>query len=78
MNGEHQLLVPKTLAKDVKALNHDSIYAAHSGRKRTLEILCIRYYWLRMRQDVENYVRECDICHRRKQSREYIAPLGDV
>jgi hypothetical protein len=54
MNGEHQLLVPKTLAKEVIALNYDSIYAAHPGRKRTLEILCIHYYWPRMRQDVEN------------------------
>jgi transposase InsO family protein len=31
-----------------------------------------------MRQDVEDYVRECDNCHRRKQGREYIAPLGEV
>jgi hypothetical protein len=78
MNGEHQLLVPKTLAKEVIELNHDSTYAAHPGRNRTLEILCIHYYWPKMRQDVENYVSECDNCHRRKQSREYIAPLGDV
>jgi hypothetical protein len=28
-----------------------------------------------MRRDVENYVRECDDCHRRKQGREYIEPL---
>jgi hypothetical protein len=27
---------------------------------------------------VENYVRECDDCHRIKQGREYTAPLGDV
>jgi hypothetical protein len=31
-----------------------------------------------MRQDVENYFRECDNWHRRKQGREYIAPLGEV
>jgi transposase InsO family protein len=78
MNGEHQLLVPNTLAKEVIELNHDTIYAAHPGRKETLQILCIRYYWLKMRQDVKHYSRECDNCHRRKQSREYIAPLGDV
>jgi hypothetical protein len=53
MNGEHQLLVPKTLVKEVIELNHDSIYAAHAGRKRTFKILCIRY-WPKMRQDVEN------------------------
>jgi hypothetical protein len=38
MNGEHQLLVPKTLVKEAIELNHDSIYAAHAGRQRTLEI----------------------------------------
>ena len=27
---------------------------------------------------MENYVRACDECHRRKQGREYTAPLGDV
>jgi len=43
-----------------------------------MEILCIRYYWPRMRQGLETYVRKCDECHRRKQGREYTAPLGDV
>jgi hypothetical protein len=54
MNGEHQLLVPKAMAKEVIELNNDTIYAGHPGRKRTLEILCIRYYWPKMKQDVEN------------------------
>jgi len=75
-NGEHQLVVPRKLVREVIALNHEPIFAAHPGRKRTLEILCIRYYWPGMRQDVKNYVRECDECHRRKQRREYTAPLG--
>jgi hypothetical protein len=35
MNGEHQLVVPKTLAKEVIELNYDTIYAAIPGRKRT-------------------------------------------
>jgi len=77
-NGEHQLVVPRKLVREVIALNHDPIFAAHPGRERTLEIWCIRYYWPGMRQDVENYVRECDECHRRKQEREYTAPLGEV
>jgi transposase InsO family protein len=38
----------------------------------------MRYYWPGMRRDVENYVRECDECQRRKQKSEYTAPLGDV
>jgi hypothetical protein len=56
MNGEPQLVVPKNLIRDVIALNHDPIFAAHPGRNRTLEILCIRCYWPEIRKDVENYV----------------------
>ena len=63
-NGEHQLVVPKNLIRDVIALNHDPIFAAQPGRKRTLEILCIQYYWPGMRKDVENYVSKCDDCQR--------------
>jgi hypothetical protein len=36
MNDEHQLVVPKTLVKEVIELNHDTIYAAHPSRKRAL------------------------------------------
>ena len=43
-NGEHELVVPKNLLGDMTALNYDPIFAAHTGRKRTLDILCIRYY----------------------------------
>jgi hypothetical protein len=31
-----------------------------------------------MKQDAEDYFRKCDNCHRRKQGREYISPLGEV
>jgi hypothetical protein len=78
LNGENQFGRPQDISKGSDRLNHDTIYAAHPSRKKTLQILCIRYYWPKMRQDVENYVRECNDCHRRKHSREYIAPLGNV
>jgi transposase InsO family protein len=31
-----------------------------------------------MRETIEQYIRTCDPCHRRKEYREMIAPLGDV
>jgi len=77
-NGEHQLVVPKSLVRDVVALNHEPIFASHSGRKRSLETLCFRYYWPGMRKDVEIYVSKCDECQRRKQRGEYTAQLGEV
>jgi len=31
-----------------------------------------------MRKAVENYVKSCDPCQRRKENRESFAPLGDI
>ena len=63
-NGEHQLVVPSSLATRFIALNHDQVTVAHPGRSRTLDILCLRFYWLRMRRDVEEYVTNCHECQR--------------
>ena len=41
-NAEHELVLPKNLAKELIALNHDPIFASHPGRKRTLEVLYLR------------------------------------
>jgi hypothetical protein len=29
-----------------------------------------------MRKAIEDYVKACDLCQRRKQGREFVAPLG--
>jgi hypothetical protein len=31
-----------------------------------------------MREDVKNYVQQCDGCQRRKQGHEYRSPMGEV
>ena len=31
-----------------------------------------------MRKSVEDYVRKCDPCQRRKEGRKFVAPLGEV
>jgi len=31
-----------------------------------------------MRETIQQYIRRCDPCQRRKENREMIAPLGDV
>jgi transposase InsO family protein len=77
-NGEHQLIVPSSLATKVIALNHDPVTVAHPGRSRTLDILCLRFYWTKMRRDVEEYVKNCHECRRLKHRHEFKAPLGDV
>jgi transposase InsO family protein len=54
--------------------HHDAPVAGHPGRSKTLELLCRTYYWPKMRQDVERYVRNCHICQRSRTGRH--APYG--
>jgi len=74
---KHQLLVPRAFVKRVMRENHDPIYAAHPGVKRTCELLALNFWWPGMRKSVEDYVNECDSCQRRKWSHDYKAPLRD-
>jgi transposase InsO family protein len=75
---DHQLVVPQSLVHRVIAMNHEPQFAAHPGRKRTFELISLRYWWPKMRQTVEDFVTRCDACMRRKSSFEFRAPLGDV
>jgi hypothetical protein len=77
-NGEHQLVVPESLVKKVIGLNHDPVFMAHPGRNRTLEILYLRYYWPKMRRDLEEYVQACHECQKSKPRHEFRAPMGEV
>jgi len=67
-NDKHQLLVPRALIKRVIRENHDPAYAAHPGVKHTCELLALNFWWPGMRKSVEDYVKECDSCQRRKES----------
>jgi hypothetical protein len=39
-------------------------------------LIALRYCWPDMRKTIENYVKACDLCQRRKEVREFVASLG--
>lgn len=41
---------------------HDSPLGGHSGYFKTLHRLQKDFYWSGLRQDLKQYVRECDVC----------------
>ncbi|XP_076935674.1 uncharacterized protein LOC143602470 [Bidens hawaiensis] len=45
---------------------HDSLWAGHPGVKRTMEIIECTFYWSRLKDDVEAYVRTCLVCQQDK------------
>jgi len=76
--GEPQMLVPATLVHEVILLNHDPVYVAHPGTKRTRDLIVLQYWWPGMRKAIEDYARKCYLCQRRKGTREFVAPLREV
>jgi len=74
---KHQLVISKTLVQDIIKESHDRIYAAHPGI-RTHDLLALNYWWPGMRKSIEDYVKNCEPCQRRKEDREFVAPLGEV
>jgi hypothetical protein len=77
-SGDPLMVVHKSLVGNVISLHHSSVYAAHPGRKRTLDLISLRSWWPGMCTGVKNYVNKCDTCQRRNRKREFRAPLGEV
>jgi len=76
--NKHQLVVPKNLIHHIIKVNHDPVYVAHPGVKRTYDLVSLNYWWPGTRNSINDYVKMCDACQRRKEGREFVAPLGDV
>ena len=49
---------------------HNQVSCAHPGRGKTLKLLTPRYYWPRMKADVEQYIRNCHACKRASSPRD--------
>jgi len=58
---------------------HSQVSTAHPGREKTYQLLRHRYYWPRMRNDIDQYIRNCHDCQRahvwRDRAPGYLNPL---
>ncbi|CAC5422153.1 unnamed protein product [Mytilus coruscus] len=69
-NGEKwikQFCLPQALREDALLSYHDSfVGGAHLGIERVYHALSLKYFWPKMHQSIENYIRSCDRCQRIK------------
>jgi len=70
-----QLVLPKSLVKEALTGLHDDI--GHPGRDRTMALTKERFWWPGMSKDVEDWVRHCPRCVRRKAHGD-VAPLVSI
>ena len=67
----------ETLQADLLERNHDDLLARHFGVEKTLELLTCKYYWPKMKADVEKYEQGCDICMSCKAQRHQPGIVAD-
>jgi len=65
--GKHRIVIPRSLIQIVIKENHDPVYMAHPGIKRTYDLISLNDWWPGMRRSVEEYIRGCDSCQWRKE-----------
>ncbi len=71
-----QLVLPEKYWTQVLRSLHDD--SGHLGVERTAELLKDRFYWPRMSQHVEQYVKNCGRCIARKTLPKKVAPLNHI
>lgn len=69
-----RIVVPKSHRRDILKQNHDLPTSGHTGVFKTYHRLRQKYYWPKMRADVANYVRGCQVCLAHKPEQK--APAG--
>ena len=72
--GNQVIVAGSDLQREVVAQAHDTPYAGHFGQDRTLDLARRFFWWPKMRQDVQEYVRTCDTCLRVKYQQK--SPAG--
>ncbi len=54
--------VLKVICSELISRYHDNLLASHFGIKKTWKLIARKYYWLILREDVEVYVKGCNVC----------------
>jgi len=68
-NHRYVLAIPRTLVKQILEEFHNSpLSGAHLNTFKTLAKIKERYHWIGMSTDVENFVKTCESCQKRKNS----------
>ena len=74
-----QLLLPKSLTKEVMQELHAGATEGHLGEEKTILKIKERFYWPGMQQDVHNWCQTCATCATRKTApKKNIGPLETI
>jgi len=73
---KNRIYMPKKLTKIILEKYHSNASAGHFGTRKTEELIRRFYYWPKMNNDIEEYIKRCPICSTLKDKTH--APYGLV
>lgn len=77
LDSQWKIVVPESKRAQVLYESHDDVFAAHGGIFKTLNRIRQDYYWPKMKHDVIQYVRKCQLCKCIKATNQcQTAPMG--
>uniref|UniRef100_A0A2N9FYD2 Integrase catalytic domain-containing protein n=1 Tax=Fagus sylvatica TaxID=28930 RepID=A0A2N9FYD2_FAGSY len=71
-----QLVIPATSQYNTHMIReyHDTPIGGHLGVLQTHKRVAANFFWRGMKRDIQNYIRQCDVCQRNKY--ETMSPAG--
>ena len=64
-----RLCITKTLREKVMKESHEPPYEGHRSAQPTIQAMEVYFFWLTMRQDVNEYISQCMVCQKVKYDR---------
>lgn len=77
-NNNRLVVVPSTMVKDLFELYHSHKLSGHYALDKTLKKLEDNFFWLNMRQDIDNLTERCETCQKCKSGSNKKAPLQPI
>ena len=68
-------IIPPGFQRHIFELVHN---VSHPGARATKELICRRYVWKKMKQDITRWCRECTHCHTSKIHQHFRAPVDKI
>lgn len=74
---EGRLCIPKgETRRQVLHDSHESVIGGHRGYRKTLKKIMEHFYWPKMSQEIQEYIKMCEKCQKAKSSTQ--RPLGSL
>ena len=65
-NKRLQRILPAAQVPEVLGSPHDSCIAGHLRARKTLDKVCVRFYWPGQKKEVDKWCADCLVCNSRK------------